>query len=64
MTATTCHWFTRQAEVRSDDGHRYAISRHTLGLAIAALHEGQRLRCKVYSKAPASIARQSPPIAW
>ena len=39
-----------QVKVRDGDGHLYALTRKTQGVNLAALHEGQRVVCKVTRK--------------
>jgi hypothetical protein len=41
-----------QVKVRDGDGHLYALTRKTQGVALAALHEGQRVVCTVTRRLP------------
>jgi hypothetical protein len=37
----------RQAELLSDDGHRFALTESTPGVLLSSIVEGQRFRCLV-----------------
>jgi hypothetical protein len=47
-----------QVEVRAEDGSRYSLTRHTQGIDLAELHEGQRLRCTVTVRLPRVLNAQ------
>lgn len=40
------------AKVQGDDGRHYSVTRHTAGVRVADLQEGQRLQCTVTLKLP------------
>ena len=48
----------RQAKVRSDDGHLYAIDGSTQGVRLEVLREGQWLRCLVTVHLPRVLRAQ------
>ena len=39
-------------KVQSQDGHQYSLTRHTRGVNLADLHEGQKLLCTVTRRLP------------
>lgn len=41
-----------QVKVRDAEGHLYALTNKTLGVDLAALHEGQRIDCMVTRTRP------------
>ena len=47
-----------QVEVRAEDGSRYSLTRHTQGIDLSELHEGQRLRCTVTVRLPRVLNAQ------
>jgi hypothetical protein len=54
VTAIVTHLLLQygQVEVQTGDGGCYAISRHTQGVQLDDLREGQRLVCKVTRQLP------------
>lgn len=47
-----------QANVRSFDGHLYAITKRTSGINLESLHEGQEVRCTVTRRLPRVLAAE------
>ena len=45
-------------KVRSQDGHQYSLTRHTRGVNLADLHEGQKLLCTVTRRLPRVLTTQ------
>lgn len=41
-----------QASARDEEGHLYALTRHTSGIDLTSLHEGQKLTCIVTRHLP------------
>ena len=48
-----------QVLVRDKHGLQYALTRRTAGIELGALHEGQRVICKVTGRLPRVLAAQA-----
>lgn len=45
-------------KVQSKDGHQYSLTRHTRGVNLTELHEGQKLLCTVTRRLPRVLTAQ------